>query len=167
MSARALFLRIAPRLFARWCDPDPRELGLLGEELAARALVGAGLEIRARRTRIAGVEIDILARDGADLVCVEVKTSRVLPLFVPRGSDLDPLPPPFRPAGRLGRVQIARLSRAARALGSAAPNRARVDRVEVLLNARTGRVRVQHARDVLREMETRSRFPHRGWNGAV
>lgn len=45
-----------------------------GEELAARRLEAAGLEIVARNVRLPAGEIDIVARDGGELVVVEVKT---------------------------------------------------------------------------------------------
>src|SRR3954465_14321004 len=45
-----------------------------GEDLAVRALERAGYAIVARRYRVRAGEIDIIARDGACLVFVEVKT---------------------------------------------------------------------------------------------
>ncbi|WP_030455670.1 YraN family protein [Herbidospora cretacea] len=50
------------------------ELGRAGEELAAGYLVGEGMEILARNWRCREGEIDIVARDGAVLVVVEVRT---------------------------------------------------------------------------------------------
>lgn len=50
------------------------ELGLRGEETAARALVARGYEIVTRRYRTAHGEIDLVARHGDCLVFVEVKT---------------------------------------------------------------------------------------------
>lgn len=49
-------------------------LGALGEQLASDALVARGYAILARRYRSRCGEIDIVARDGATLVFVEVKT---------------------------------------------------------------------------------------------
>lgn len=49
-------------------------IGRFGEELAARHLEGAGLEILSRNWRCAEGEIDIVARDGDTLVICEVKT---------------------------------------------------------------------------------------------
>ncbi|HTW20990.1 MAG TPA: YraN family protein [Mycobacteriales bacterium] len=49
-------------------------IGKYGEELATRHLVGAGMQVLARNWRCAAGEIDIVARDGSDLVVVEVKT---------------------------------------------------------------------------------------------
>ena len=48
--------------------------GLAGEEIACRYLLGKKYEILARRFRMFRGEIDIIARDGATLVFVEVKT---------------------------------------------------------------------------------------------
>jgi putative endonuclease len=48
-------------------------LGKIGENFACHALERRGYEILARRYRHGGAEIDIIARDGATLVFVEVK----------------------------------------------------------------------------------------------
>jgi putative endonuclease len=50
------------------------DLGRRGEELAAHFLANAGLQILDRNWRCSQGEIDIVARDGTDLVFVEVKT---------------------------------------------------------------------------------------------
>jgi putative endonuclease len=50
------------------------QLGSDGENLAARHLVGAGFTVVTRNWRCPAGEIDIIARDGHDLVIVEVKT---------------------------------------------------------------------------------------------
>ncbi len=49
-------------------------LGKFGEDLAVRELERRGYAILARRYRRRGGELDIVARDGATLVFVEVKT---------------------------------------------------------------------------------------------
>jgi putative endonuclease len=49
-------------------------LGRIGEDLACRELERRGYAIVARRYRRRGGELDIIARDGATLVFVEVKT---------------------------------------------------------------------------------------------
>jgi putative endonuclease len=49
-------------------------LGKTGEDLACRELERRGYVIVARRYRRRGGELDIVARDGATLVFVEVKT---------------------------------------------------------------------------------------------
>jgi putative endonuclease len=49
-------------------------LGRRGEEAAARYLAGAGWHILDRNWRCPDGELDIVARDGSDLVVCEVKT---------------------------------------------------------------------------------------------
>jgi putative endonuclease len=49
-------------------------LGQRGEELACEELERRGYEIVARRFRVRSGELDVVARDGATLVFVEVKT---------------------------------------------------------------------------------------------
>jgi putative endonuclease len=51
-----------------------RSLGSAGEAAAERWLRGAGLEIVARGFRARCGEIDLIVRDGAQVVFVEVKT---------------------------------------------------------------------------------------------
>jgi putative endonuclease len=48
-------------------------LGITGEDLACEALEARGYSIVARRHRVPAGEIDIVARDGATIVFVEVK----------------------------------------------------------------------------------------------
>ena len=50
------------------------ELGKQGEEIAAQYLIENGYEIVERNWRNKHKEIDIIAKDGKDLVIVEVKT---------------------------------------------------------------------------------------------
>lgn len=50
------------------------DFGKLGEEIAVNYLVGKGYEIVERNWRNTHKEIDIIAKDGKDLVIVEVKT---------------------------------------------------------------------------------------------
>lgn len=49
-------------------------LGRRGEEAAVRLLTDKGMTVLARNWRISSGELDIVARDGRKLVCVEVKT---------------------------------------------------------------------------------------------
>jgi putative endonuclease len=51
-----------------------RQRGDLGERAAEKYLRGAGMGIIARGFRFRGGEIDLIARDGDELVFVEVKT---------------------------------------------------------------------------------------------
>ena len=53
-----------------------QSLGRLGEDLACRELRRRGYAILARRFRTRYGEIDVIARDGATLVFIEVKTRR-------------------------------------------------------------------------------------------
>jgi putative endonuclease len=53
---------------------NKKELGALGEKLAADHLRAAGLSIMERNYRVRQGEVDIIARDGEDLVFVEVKS---------------------------------------------------------------------------------------------
>ena len=55
---------------------DRRKTGILGEQLACEALIRRGYEIVARSWRCPRGEVDIVARDGACWVFVEVKTRR-------------------------------------------------------------------------------------------
>jgi putative endonuclease len=49
-------------------------LGKSGEDLACRELERRGYAIVARRYRVRGGELDVIARDGETIVFVEVKT---------------------------------------------------------------------------------------------
>ncbi|NUQ39141.1 MAG: YraN family protein [Caldilineales bacterium] len=53
-----------------------KDLGALGEELAAAALQQAGLRIMARNWRCPAGEIDLVAEEKGVLAVVEVKTRR-------------------------------------------------------------------------------------------
>lgn len=56
-----------------------KAMGDFGERVAAHRLEAAGMTVIGRNVRVPGGEIDIVARDGADLVFVEVRTRRALP----------------------------------------------------------------------------------------
>jgi putative endonuclease len=79
-------------------------LGRLGEDLAARHVVGAGFLILARNWRCEVGEIDIVARDGGTLVIVEVKT-RTSTAY---GSPAEAITP--RKADKLRELALAWLS---------------------------------------------------------
>ena len=53
---------------------DRQGVGRRGEELAARHLQQNGLTVVERNVRLVGGEIDLVAREGEELVFVEVKT---------------------------------------------------------------------------------------------
>lgn len=50
-----------------------REIGARAEELVAARLVAAGLEILGVNVRVGRLELDVVARDGAVIVVVEVR----------------------------------------------------------------------------------------------
>jgi putative endonuclease len=50
-----------------------QDRGRAGEDLAVAYLALAGIEVVRRNARLAGVEVDLLARDGRAQVLVEVK----------------------------------------------------------------------------------------------
>jgi putative endonuclease len=56
-----------------------RKLGDFGERVARHRLEASGLEVIAANVRVASGEVDLLARDGPDLVFVEVRTRRAGP----------------------------------------------------------------------------------------
>ena len=56
-----------------------QRLGAFGERVAAHRLEAAGMAIVARNVRTRGGEIDFVARDGDDVVFVEVRTRRAAP----------------------------------------------------------------------------------------
>lgn len=57
----------------------PESLGRFAEDFAAAELVGAGMQLLARRLRTRNGELDLVLRDGDTLVVVEVKARRVGP----------------------------------------------------------------------------------------
>ena len=65
---------------------DRRGLGRRGEELAARHLAARGYDIVARNWRCEAGELDLVARDSAGLVFVEVRTRRGGALGTPEES---------------------------------------------------------------------------------
>lgn len=65
---------------------DRRGLGRRGEDLAARHLAAQGYEILERNWRCGAGELDLVARDGACLAFVEVRTRRGQELGSPEES---------------------------------------------------------------------------------
>jgi len=53
-----------------------RDLGDFGERVAAHRLESTGMEIIGRNVRVGRIEIDLVARDGGEVVFVEVRTRR-------------------------------------------------------------------------------------------
>ena len=107
-------------------------LGRRGEEIAARYLASRGLAIVERNWRCPQGEIDVIARDGGELVFVEVKTRS----SVAFGHPLESITP----------VKLARLRRLAAAWCDAHPgghDTIRIDAIAVIA-PRVGGVEVEH-----------------------
>ena len=112
-------------------------VGSYGEDVAARALVEAGMTVLARNWRCDAGEIDIVARDGDALVVCEVKTRSSLRF----GSPFEAVTP----------AKAARLRRlAARWINDSGvhPDVVRFDVVGVVRRAQ-GAAEVEHRRGVL------------------
>jgi ribonuclease HII len=111
--------------------------GRHGEDLAAEYLTGLGYQVLARRYRVRGGEIDVVACDAGEWVFVEVKTARC-------GSQADPVE-------RVHRRQRARLELAARHFlarhrGDPAP--CRFDLITIILHP--DRAEIDHVPDAFR-----------------
>ena len=147
---RSLCLSWVPRLCLRLGSTSNRELGRIGEELAARFLRREGLCILGQRVLTPRGEIDVLAREGGRLVCVEVKTGRRARLPRARGVDLGAWDLYWRPGGRMGWKRLQRLESAARWLecGQRGASEPRIDLVEVLVSLDGRRLEILHHRDV-------------------
>lgn len=107
-------------------------LGRRGEQIAARHLEARGLHILDRNWRCPQGEIDLVARDGDELVFVEVKTRAGLGYGHPLES--------------ITTVKLARLRRLAAAWCEAHPgghDRIRIDAIAVIAPA-GGAVQVEH-----------------------
>ena len=121
------------------------KLGRQGEAFACRLLQTKGYDILARNWRIKAGELDIVARDGAMLVFVEVKTLRRSGFFRP----LDNLSPRQRQRNfRAGRFywKMLRMPEL----------RARFDLVEVVLGRRDLRT-IRHWKNYLPQLPDASR----------
>jgi putative endonuclease len=108
------------------------ELGKRGEAIAAAHLVAAGLEVIDRNWRCAQGEIDLVVRDGREVVFVEVKT-RSSARF-------------GHPLEAITAAKLARLRRLASAWCEAHPgiaNAIRIDAVAVIAPY-DGAVEVEH-----------------------
>jgi len=111
-----------------------RAVGAYGERLAERHLAELGLVVLARNWRCPDGEVDLILRDGDDVVFCEVKTRR---------SDRF-----GTPAEAVGAAKVRRLRRlAARWLTETAahPREVRFDVVSVLPQAR-GAAQIEHIR---------------------
>ncbi|NEM91562.1 YraN family protein [Galbitalea soli] len=115
--------------------PHKDELGRRGEALAVDHLTATGFEIIERNWRSARGELDIIARDGAEVVVVEVKTRSNLS----RGNPLDAITGP----------KLARLRRLAREWASehGHPAAVRIDAIGIVAPTH-GLVEIDHVRGV-------------------
>jgi putative endonuclease len=113
-------------------------MGRRGEDLAHRFLRERGFTIVARNYRLAAgdAEADLIARDGDDLVIVEVKT---------RTSE--EFGPPDRAVGIEKQRALRRVAREYARKTGTDEARVRCDVVTVVLGAR---VKVEHFRDAIR-----------------
>jgi putative endonuclease len=112
------------------------DLGRRGEQAAADYLAGRGMQVVDRNWRCAQGEIDLVARDGAELVFVEVKTRS--------GTGFG------HPLEAITVDKLARLRRLAAAWCAAHPGPhglIRIDAVAVLAPASSG-VSIEHVKRV-------------------
>lgn len=112
--ARRLWIWIAPRSFLRACTPTRAELGLAGEEIAARWLRQRGFRMLGRRLRTPHAEVDLWATDGHKAWVIEVKTGRDGPAW--HAAEPTPGRWRWRPGDSLKHAQLERLSAASRHL---------------------------------------------------
>ena len=118
----------------RMADKDA--LGRRGEQLAADYLTAQGLHVIERNWRCSLGEIDLVAREGAETVFVEVKTRAGLGYG--------------HPLEAITAAKLARLRRLAAAWCEAHPGAAasiRIDAVAVVAS-RSAPVRIEHLRRV-------------------
>ena len=115
------------------------KLGAQGERIAAAHLESLGLVIEARNFRTRHGEIDLVARDGVEIVFVEVRTKRSTAYGTPEESLTS------RKQARL--VHAAKEYLAAHALGTASW---RVDFVAITLQP-DGPARIAHVRSAVEE----------------
>jgi len=112
------------------------EVGRHGERVAARLLGEAGWEVLERNWRCELGELDIVARDGDELVAVEVKTRRSAAYGSPQEAvTRDKL-------GRLRRLVAAWLAQQDRRFAGV-----RIDVIAITL-PRSGAAEVEHLRGV-------------------
>jgi putative endonuclease len=110
-------------------------VGGYGERLAGRHLLAQGMVLLERNWRVPAGEVDLIARDGTDLVFVEVKTRRSTRF----GQPVEAVVP--SKARRLRRLAAQWL--ATPGTGGAGYQRVRFDVVSVLLGPSTT---VEHLR---------------------
>lgn len=135
--ARSAWLRHAPRTFLLHAQPSSHELGLAGEELAARTLRASGFRLHGRRLHTPHAEVDLWAERDDISWAIEVKTGRCSRLPALRGGPGPRWDLRWRPALSLSPEQRHRLFRAARYLGRRCDRDHGVLLIEVLLDPRS------------------------------
>lgn len=115
-----------------------KQLGAIGEQLAAAYLERLGYRVVARNWRCAGGELDLVADDDGTLVFVEVRTRRGAP-----GAAVESVGPAKQ--ARLAGLAYAYLEE----LGTSAESPWRIDVIAVEFDA-AGRVaHIHHIRDAI------------------
>jgi putative endonuclease len=114
-----------------------KDLGARGEELAARHLARQGYRVLARNHRTSLGELDVIARDGKEVVFVEVKT---------RLSD-ESLPEESVDLRKVGR--IARLAEAYLMSEGGEEAAWRIDVVSVVLDHQGELRRIEHFKNAV------------------
>jgi len=121
------------------------ELGLRGENLAAKYLAASGYNVIERNWRAGHLETDIICEDDGHLIFVEVKTR------TPASDRYG------RPSASVDRRKAARLIACAEAyirekgLGDNSNKRVRLDVVEVYIDK--GDVRINHIKNAIFKQE--------------
>ena len=110
-----------------------QDRGRAGEALAAAWLVLSGWRLLERNQRYGGVEVDLVAADGATVVLVEVR----LRTRSPYGTAVD----------TVGRQKLGRLVRAAHALEQQGARRVRVD--VIAIDVESEGLRLRHIRNAV------------------
>jgi putative endonuclease len=123
-----------------------RELGRLGEELAAAHLARLGFSVLARNARTRRGEIDLIAFDGQVMVFAEVKTRRATAEARHACAQAEPLAA-LRPRqrARLRSLAVAWLADAGRARPNA--QTIRFDGLGVTVDGADRLVRLEHIED--------------------
>jgi putative endonuclease len=122
---------------AHWSDPRHRR-GLWGERVAIAYLTSCGWQIDAHRFRVGRRDLDVVARRGALVAFVEVKTRGISSCGTPAES-----------VGWRKRRTLVALAEAWRERHGRPDDEYRFDVVEVLVEG-AGRYRVQHLEDAWR-----------------
>jgi putative endonuclease len=120
---------------------DPRRrTGSIAEEIVARRLATAGVEILARNARTRYGELDLVALDGGTLVFVEVKAGRLGAAFGPERPILAIGPRKQRQVRRLATAWMAERRRLPRY------HEIRFDAIGVTLDRAGNVVELEHIR---------------------